>query len=606
MTETTPGREPIQVVEIVQPLCANTFGSAPCTATGTNDEKCYNTRATCLDTANYDGSSELSLYFVSGKVAEASIGTGGASGSAFSSGFASGFGGGSSLRIQVIPSLVSVSTAPTRVNLAGANPDAQGLGNRAVCSITFADHPHTDRRVDPYLSGRTFDPYQRGSFWTKWLVRNKYRTNMLIRVYEGYAGQNLTSMVKRTYFLQSLQGPDASGRIRVEGKDILARIEERKAQAPAASPGELYADITDSATSFELANAVEADYPASGTVRINDELMTYTARATSANGIELTGVTRGTDGTTAAEHSAEDAVQECLRYTSASVDTILSDLLTTYGGIPSSYLDTANWATEVGEYLSLYNLSTVVSEPTSVAELVSQVQIQAGCFIWWDERDALVKLKAIRGIDAEPPTITAEANILAGSFSLTEKPRERASRVWVFFDHRNYVDSLTDADSYRQQSVFADLNSETDELYGEPSIRKIFANWLQTGALADTTASKIITRFVDVPAQCKFRMDAKDRTYWVGDTITISHHMDVDAYGNRRLRNWTIVSAEEVVPGETVEYMAEDTTLYGRIHYIMASGAADYPGAASVPFKNCYIGNSAGLLSDGATSGRIN
>ena len=73
MTETTPGREPVQIVEIVQPLCANTFGSAPCTATGTNDEKCYNTRATCLDTANYDGSSTLSLYFARGRVGEQGI-----------------------------------------------------------------------------------------------------------------------------------------------------------------------------------------------------------------------------------------------------------------------------------------------------------------------------------------------------------------------------------------------------------------------------------------------------------------------------------------------------------------------------------------------------
>ena len=169
MTETTPGREPVQVVEIVQPLCANTYGSAPCTASGTADEKCYNTRATCQDTANYDGSSTLSLYFTSGKTAERGV-----SGVSYA-----------------IPSLVSVSTAPTRVNLAGANPDAQGLGNRAVCSIRFKDHPHTDRRVDPYQSGRSWDALQRGSFWSKWIARNKYRQNIRINVYEGYAGQAL-------------------------------------------------------------------------------------------------------------------------------------------------------------------------------------------------------------------------------------------------------------------------------------------------------------------------------------------------------------------------------------------------------------------------------
>lgn len=577
-------REPVQIVEIVQPLCALTYGTAPCTASGTADEKCYNTRATCQDTANYDGSSTLSLFFSRGNVAEQRI-----TGAPY-----------------IIPSLKSVSTAPTRINLAGANPDAQGIGNRAVCNIEFIDHPHTDRRVDPYVSGRSWNPMDRGSFWSKWLVRNKYRQNIRVNVYEGYAGQALADMTKRSYFLQSATGPDSQGRVSIQGKDILARIEERKAQAPTASPGELYADITAVATSFEVANAVEADYPATGTIRVGDELMTYTGRSTSTNGITFTGVARGTDGTTAATHTAEDAVQECVRYTNARPDDVLEDLLTTYGGVPSAFLDTANWATEVNDYLSFYRLNTVISEPTSVTELVNQVQENVMCYIWWDERVALVKFKAIRGIDAEPPVITAESNIIEGSFSLAEKPRERASRAWVFYRHKNYVDPTDDADSYASQSVFANLESETDDLYGEASIRRVYAPWLTSGALADTTASKILTRFVDVPTAAQMRMDAKDRDYWVGDTVTISHFLDVDEFGERRLRNWTIISAEEVTPGEVVEYTLEDTTLYGRIHYVMAGGTADYPGAASVPFKNCYIGNAAGLLSDGTTAGRIN
>lgn len=583
MTETTPGREPIQIVEIVQPLCANTYGLAPCTASGTADEKCYNTRATCQDTANYAGSSTLSLYFSSGKVAEAGV-----SGAPY-----------------IIPSLTGVSTAPTEINLASTNPDAGGLGNRAVCSISFMDHAHTDRRVDPYVSGRSWDPLERGSFWSKWLVRNKYRQNILIRVYEGYEGQALGAMVKRTYFLQSVQGPDSSGRVTVTGKDILTRIEERKAQAPVASPGELFIGITAAATSFEVANAIEADYAASGTLRIGEELVTYTSRATSTNGITFSGVTRGTDGTDATAHSAEVAVQQCLRYTNARVDDVVEDLLTTYGGIDASYLDTANWTIEVDDYLNLYLLNTVISSPESVTKLIAEIQESVLCYIFWDERDALVKLKAIRGIDTEPPLLTAELNIIEGTFALREKPRERASQVWVYFDHRDFVSAADDPNHFNQLSVFADLESETAALYGEPSIRRVYSRWLASGALADTTASKIITRYVDVPAHCSFRVDAKDRTYWVGDTVRVSHYLDVDEFGNRRIRNWTIISAEEVEPGETVQYQLEDTTLYGRIHYIMAGGAANYPGAASAPFKNCYIGDANGRLSDGEPCGRI-
>lgn len=584
MTETTVGREIVQVVEIKQPLCTNTFGSAPCTATGTADEKCFNTRAICLDTANFTLGTPLSLFFAKGGVAERGI-----SGADY-----------------IIPSLRSVSTAPTRINIAGANPDSQGLGLRAICSITLVDHPHTDRKVDPYVSGRTYNPMQRGSFWTKWLARNKYRQNVEIVVYEGYAGQSLSQMTKRTYFLQSVSPPDASGQITIQGKDILARVEERKAKAPALSPGKLYAAISAAATSFEAANATESDYPASGTLRIGSEVMTYTSRANSANGVTFSGVVRGTDNTTAATHAADDSVQECLRYTNARPDDVIEDLLTTYGGISPSWLDTAAWATEIDDYLSLFLLNTLITEPTSVFELVSEVQENCLIYVWWDERLALVKMKAVRGVDAQPPVITAENNIVEDSFSISEKPRERASQVWVRYAQYDPTKSKTDAANWQTTSIFADLESETPELYGEPSIRNIYARWLTSGSLADTLASKLITRYVDIPSECKFRMDAKDRSYWVGDIVTISHYLDIDAYGNRRLRNWTIVSAEEVVPGETVEYVAEDTTLTGRIHYIMAGGTADYPGADLVPFKNAYIGNSAGLLSDGATCARIN
>ena len=63
MTSYPVGREPIQIVEILQPLCTNEFGVAPCTATGTADTKCYNTRATCQDTANFALGTPLSLFF---------------------------------------------------------------------------------------------------------------------------------------------------------------------------------------------------------------------------------------------------------------------------------------------------------------------------------------------------------------------------------------------------------------------------------------------------------------------------------------------------------------------------------------------------------------
>lgn len=586
MTATTPGREVIQIVEIQQPLCANTFGSAPCTATGTADTKCYNTRATCQDVENFALGTPLSLYFSRGYVAEAGV-----SGAPY-----------------IIPSLVSVSTVPTKINLAGASPDQQGLGSRALVTVTFQDHQHTDRRVDPYVDGRSWDSLskERGSFWSRWLTRNKYRKNIIIKVYEGYAGQALSAMNVRTYFMDSATWPDGRGRVTIKGKDVLARVEERKAQAPVASPGVLYTGIDSSVTSFEVAGAVEADYSATGTLRIDDEIMTYTGRSTSANGITFTGVTRATDNTTAAEHDVDTLVQECLRYTAERMDDVVEDLLTTYAGVDSSYLDTTGWASEFGDYMSFYNVTALFTEPESVYKHLSDLQTQGLFYLWWDERTALVKMKAIRGVEEEPDTLTDENHILADSLAITEHPRERASRVVIHYNRKDFVKDDDDPTAYTTTFIIANLTSESDVQYGEKAVREIFARWLPTDGLAQNTASKIITRYVDVPSRVKFRLDAKDRdAYWVADTVRISHWSDVDQYGERNIRQWTITSAQEIRPGEVCEYIAEDTSLYGRIHYIMASGAADYPGYDSAPFKNCYIGDSDGLLSDGERAGVI-
>lgn len=589
MTETTPGRQPVQIVEIEQPFCANSFGVAPCTAVASSpDRKCYNTRATCGDVPNFELGEPLKLRFSKGDVA---------SGEILDAGY-------------LIPSLVSVSTSPAKINAAGANPDASGLGNRALVNVAFQDHQHTDRIVDPYLSDRTWDPLDadRGTFWTRWIARNKHRQNAVINIYEGYAGQTLAEMRKRTYFVQSVTPPTAGGRVQIQGKDIMTKLEERKSQAPLASPGLLFEDIDETATSLTIAGGLIADYPIEqfvGTVRIGDEVITFTSRSITENGLVISGLTRGADNTTAQAHSSGDTVQRCRRYVDRGIAFVLLDLLANWGGIPLKHLDYAGWLAEVTDYLGLYRITTLITSPTAVVDLISELQISCRFYLWWDDRDAKIKMKAIRGVDVEPLTITAENHIIADSFSIQEQPRERISQIWFHFGQINPTRDLEDEANYRV-FIRANLASETPEEHGEPSIRKIYSRWLVSEALASSTASAIMVRYVDVPRQAKFRLDAKDRANWVTDSFYISHPTDVDQFGNRRLQQWTVISAHEVVPGEIVEYLCQDTTLNGQIYRVMADGSVDYNDLTAPPaFGATYIGNSNGFLSDGTKSGRI-
>jgi len=451
---------------------------------------------------------------------------------------------------------------------------------------------------------------ERGSFWSKWIHRNKYWNLIRINIYEGYAGQALGAMTVRTYFMDNISGPDSNGNVTIQGKDILARIEERKAQAPAVSQGVLYADIDESTTSIEVANAVEADYDASGVIRIGDELISYSARATSTYGITFTASLRGYKNTVSAAHEFDDEVQQCVEYSGVSVDTVLEDLLSTYGGIDTGFLNLTDWATEAANYHSAVRLRTVIAEPTSVAKLVSEILLQVGGYMWWGERTRLVEYRAVRGIGETVDRIDDESNILPG-FSIKRMPRQRISQCWFYYNVRSYVDDLEKPSNFNNSTIVANLESEADDLYGEPSIRKIFSRWLLTAAGANTTASRLVARYTDVPREATFSMDAKDRAYWTGDIIEISHRLDVDEFGNRNIARWTITSAEEIVPGEIVRYVAEDTTLYGITYFVQGTGAADYDldptsiGPTASTGALAYIGNSAGLLSDGTPSAKI-
>lgn len=587
MTDYPVGREPVQIVEILQPLCENVFGVSPCTATGTADTKCYNTRATCQDTANFALGTPLSLYFTKGHAPSDLLGLD-----------------------YVFPSLVSVSTSPTRANLAGANVDAKGIGNRAVCTIRFKDFQHTDRIVDPYVSGRSWNPLDadRGSFWSRWLVRNLYRTNMQVKVYEGYVGQTLAQMTMRLYFVTGISKQNSAGEITMECKDVLARIEERQAQAPKLSPGVLYADLDASATNFEVANAVEADYEATGTLRIGDELMTYTSRATSTNGITFSGVVRSTDNTAADSHDTNAAVQQCIRYADAQVTDVLVDLLETRGGIPAAFMTDLKTGgssfNEIQSFLSSVRLDRVLTEPYAISELIADLAEQLQFVIWWEETEQLIKTRVIKGYEEEPDTLTEESHIISGTFSMKDLPRQRASQVWVYYLQRDYTQSDTEPTNYQEQYIIANLESETEELYGTPSIRTIFGSWISQSIVATNTATRITRRYNELPTQATLRVDIKDGAYQIGDTFQISHHLDVDQFGQRRLRIWMVSSREEVVPNEIVEYVVEDTTLYGRIYYILAAGSGDY-NPATVTFKSGYIGDASGLLSDGSSAARM-
>jgi hypothetical protein len=527
----TFSREPLQIVEIVEPRCSRTFGTAPCLATG---DRCWNTDETCKFLTALDLTASYTTRFVAP-----------AANRVLAAGFQPG---------TAIPALMSVDTSPTVLNVGAGNEDIQPLGLRAVAEVTIKDFPYNDVGYDPYLSTRAYDPMKQGSFWSKWLARNPYHVGYTLRIYDGYFGDDLAAMIKREYSIEKIDA--TRSQVRITAKDILRKVTDTNVTAPALSPGALSLALSAGATTFQVAGAVLADYPATGILRINNEILAYTARALVGSNVEFTGVTRGQLGTTAAAHNQFDRVQRVVSYINTPVADIIYDLLTVWGGVPTAYIDKPAWDAEQTEWRELYKFTAYLTDPVTVQKLLGELCQQGLVNIWWDERVQKIIYRAQRPNYA-PNTLTQEGHLISDSVVIEEKPERRASQVYVYYNLRNPTLSLTDKANFANAEAYLDVDKERQ--YGEPAVREIFCRWVNTSVIARTLASAYLLRFRDVRRYISFELAAKDiANCWTGDVLQIKHFLRVDATGLELVQPWLITSAETVVQGHRYRFMGED------------------------------------------------
>lgn len=574
--------ESIQIVEIQQRLCVNTYGTSPCTASGPAALKCYNTLPFCQDTANYsDTGNTISLFFTRDSGVFRTV-----EGAEY-----------------LMGSLVNVADSPAKVNIAAQDRNTSGFGLSASMTLQFKEFPHTDFLVDPYLSDRDFDPAAkgRGGFWSRWIVRNRFYQNYKVILHEGVVGDALADMTSSTYFIEKISGPDSNGQVTMECRDLLARFEKDKTQIPEKSRGVLQQSIGLGATEFEVNLATTADYPVPGKVRIGDEIISYTTAVTSANGVTLSGGERAVNNTTASTHDFDSSVQLCFELDNEPVDTALAAIMEDYATVDGVNLDTTGWATEIETYRGLFRLTGLISTPTPVAQVVGNIAEQVGFYFWWDLQAALLRLKAVRGADAQPDTLSERFNIVKGSFSLVDKPDRRAAVVVYYYNRDVFTGASDDPNAYKTAVVPVSSNPG----YDENPVREVYAQFITSRALAESVSSAIITRYAQTPREATFTVARKDGAYEIGDQVLLDHDSIKDQFGANDVYAWTIVKKEPLEARSKFRYTAEETRLIATLNFIMADATDPYDPADDIPFKNAYIGDADGLLSDGTPCAKI-
>lgn len=586
LTEGDYGREPITVVELQQKRCTLTYGTAPCTATGT--PKCYQTWGSCrdLNRENITSDGSITWRFVK---AQAGI-------------WPLYEESGDDIKTNPIPLLVSVTTSSSSINVASQREGQSPLGVKAGVTVVLQDGPWDDHVGDPYLADRTV---VQGNFWAKWRARNLFYSDMRLFVYEGYVGQALGDMQRRDYILDKVQGPDSRGKVTLIGKDPLRLAALKDAQVPRATDIRLQTAINASTTAIRV-GAFEADLSANfgntGSNRyaaIGREIILYTGWSLVSTGVyDLTGVARGALGTVAVAQSANSVLQRCARWEGLRLWEIAADIIDNHTPIPAGYRDNALWLEEGEDYLFTQFSNLTVPAPRGAEQLLGDMCQQGSFSIWWDERRATIPLLANRPPKETPKVVTDQLNILAGSAQVDDDVDAQITRVAIFYDPRNPFD-LERPENYRTLRLSIDGEVEAPAAANAVRTLTIFAYAVTQDSNAFRLATKILLRYRLIPKYLSLSLDAKDRTIKLGDVLAVTTAAFVDTEGGIASTLWQVIKNEENSPGDAFLVELQSYFFLGRFGFIMPSTATDDYASATANEK------ATGLYIADETTGRM-
>lgn len=572
------GKEPVTLVELDLDFCTLAFSGAPCIATGV---PCYNTRNTCKDSENF--TKGIKTYTMISRGANVPVGE------------------------VMFPCVKSVAYSPTKLTF------GNGLGYRSKVTITFQDFAHHDRGIDPYQSERTYDTNQ-GTFFGKLLARNAYYNGRTIRIKTGYQTTpfSLDNFDTREYIIEKID-ISASGVVKIVGKDILKKIDNKRSQCPEVSEGLLSVDMTKTATSITLLpSGVGLTYPDSGVIRIGDEIMTYSSKDVDT----LQGLVRAGFGTVADDAQAEDTVQICKVYDNENVVDIIKDLLVSYGSIDEKYIPYSNdsqnpdeWDIEKSAWLEQKNYYTVISQPTGVQTLIEEITEQSLIMFWWDESTQKIKLKVIAppSIDDQVYLVDDDYHILKDSMSIANDDSRRYSEIWIYSGVKNWA-NISEIEDFSKLHIKAELEKEGPDQYGDRRVKVIKSRWYTVEIHSTIFANRFMVMSKDTPQIITLKVDAKDGDMKMGNFLDVATRLILDNTGRPKQTRYHVTEVKEVKLGYEYQItaMTSGYAIDVRYAYVAPNGAPDFSDATNEQKrKMSFIAPSTGFFADGSEAYKI-
>ena len=549
------GRKPYAIFEIDVPRCPLVYGEGLCTAalSSKTPHKCYNTKFTCQDQDNYDGSNVVTHRYVLNI-------------------------DGMPKQAGYFPLLQTLSTRAAEVNLSGIDPNSTALGVRASGSASLVDATDNGSFTDPYAAERRtgaaqfdgigYKPEDRGTHFGKFFSRTPYYEGLACRVKRGYVGDDPDTMPVEHYVVTEAVGPTADGNVTIKYKDVIDLADGDKSVAPALSLGKLLRGIEENEKYLVVTpEGIGDTYAASGLVRVGSEIMAFARTGDKFR------IYRGKEGTTRSSHSELDTVQECLVYGDGlRLCDVGADLLVNHAGVPAAQVSLTSWRDINDEWLAGLGIKrTVISEPTSVKTLVGEL-CQLGVMFYPDVEAGVIDyaVNSPLGLGQTYYEISDDSNIVEGSLAIERGEDRRVSALIIQHGVIDWTASMTSSSNYAKASV----STVSENPYEQSAIKELFIRWYGRDgddAAASVVGERLLSRYREPPKVISGKLDVKDREgVNLTSRLSVSSRVLQDENGGG-LPELMQVSYAEYTGDDAVNFKAETYKIDGNFGYWMDS-----------------------------------
>ena len=505
-------RIPAWYVKLTLDFCNNTFGIAPCVATGAGDKKCHNTFFTCKDRPNYVLTTKVYRFVSDGELP---------------------FEDGER------PYIRGVKQLPTEIK------DSLPILGRT--KVTMLDEPDTDVGIDPYVTERTGT---QGTFWRKLLERNPNYKGRPIEVYEGFIG------IPESEFQLRFKGKLENiafmngGKVQVEGIDYIGDL--KRVTVPQEYDISAGVAVSAVANTITLKGAdvdvLNATTGSTYYVRINDEIIGFQSSNYDSTANQLSNVTRGAGNTPAAAIAEDDNVSIAPHYSGNIFDVMHSMLVNDSSRIdqPGAQLSTVFVDTTAFEFWRDFTVGATevivdgwADEQIDIDELYFDLANLFDLKTWVGEDNRITVSRNVPNLPGRVYSkITDDANIVLNTDSLNKNEKSRFTRNYLMWSYRPVTDFGLGKNFVRRE-VFIDLDLESSQAFGEPITKIDRTRLFRQGVMAEDAQNKFVQnrqrrwlkrRERGLP-QFSIQTEYKDSDIKTGSYCKIGSDLLIDALG---------------------------------------------------------------------------